>query len=418
MKRVLVAAILLLAVALLSLTLVGTGEVVVRESHGGQATVLDPGLRVRLFPLHRLFRYPAAPRRIDEALEIVARDNATFHIPIRLSARISRGDVLTFHRECGGRDPGAFIEETAREAVRLAARGLNADEILHPSAAARLAQVVSAELIGRGISDDGLQIGAIRPQVAFNAVVDYLNRQFVASGRKLAERLLSAAPDEALYHAAMGMVHEAEGDAAAAERAYLESLYLNPAAPEPMSRLFLILQSRGDADSLQQLRRLLDAAVHKTPVSAVHHDWLGQILLRLGRLEEAQASFDTALRLAPNTPSFHISLGSLRAARGDVAAARSSYEKALELQPDHALALFNIGTTYAMEKDLDRALDYFRRAEGAGPPNPAILNALAHAYEQQGDAARAADYLRRSLALKPEQPDRRADLKRLEARLR
>jgi Tfp pilus assembly protein PilF len=407
-----------LAVALLSLTWVGSGEIVVRESYGGDAVVLDAGLHLRVFPFHRLYRYETGDRTLDGALEIVTRDKATFKLPVTLAARVSPGDVLTFHGECSGRDQEVFIDETVRAAVQHAAQTLNADEILNPATGGRLAQAASAELISRGIADDGLEVGVIRPQVGLNAVIDYLKRQFVASARQLAEGLLSAAPDEPLYHTAMGAVLEAEGKPGAAERAYLEALVLNPAAPEPMSRLFLMLQSRGDADSIRRLARLLDAAVHKAPESAVHYDWLGQVYLRMGQLESAEASFTTALRLAPAIPAFHISLGSLRVRQGDIPAARAAYEKALEVQPDHALALFNLGTTYAMEKDFDRAIEYFRRAEGAGLTNPAILNALARAHEEKGEAARAADYLRRSLELNPDQPDRQATLKRLEATLR
>ncbi len=418
MKRVLIPAAALLAVAFLTLTWVASEEIVVRESYGGDAVVLDGGLHLRLFPFQRLYRYETGFRNLNEALEIVTRDKATFKLPVKLAARVSPGDVLTFHGECSGREPGVFIDETVRAAVQQAAQTLNADELLNPATGARLAQAVSAELIVRGITDDGLEVGPIRPLVAFNAVIDYLNRQFVASGRQLAEGLLSATPDESLYHAAIGTVLEAEGKPRAAERAYLEALFLNPAAPEPMSRLFLMLHSRGDAEALRRLERLLDAAVHKAPESAMHHDWLGQVYLRMGRIEPAEASLETAVRLAPRTPAFHISLGSLRAQQSDIPGARAAYERALELQPDHVLALFNIGTTYALENDIDRAIEYFRQAAGAGPANPAILNALALAYEEKGEAAQAADYLRRSLELKPDQPDRQAALKRIEAKLR
>jgi Flp pilus assembly protein TadD len=423
MKRILIPVAVLLAVAFLGLTWigsewVGSGEIVVRESYSGDAVALDPGINLGIFPLHRLYRYETDIQTLDEALEIVTRDKATFTLPVRLEARISPGDVLTFHGECSGRDPEVFIDETVRAAVLRAAQTLNADEILNPATGVRLAQATSAELISRGIADDGLEVGAIRPQIALNAVIDYLSRQFVASARQLAEGLLSADPDESLYHTAMGAVLEAEGKTAAAEGAYLEALVLNPAAPEPMSRLFLMLQTRGDAEALHQLERLLDAAIHKDPESAVHFDWLGQVYLRVGQLEPAESAFTNAVRLAPGTPAFHISLGSLRVRQNDLAAARAAYEKALELQPDHHLALFNVGTTYAMENDLDRAIEYFRRAEEAGPANPTILNALAMAWEEKGEAARAADYLRRSLELKPDQPDRQATLERLEATLR
>jgi hypothetical protein len=47
----------------------------------------------------------------------------------------------------------------------------------------------------------------------------------------------------------------------------------------------------------------------------------------------------------------------------------------------------------------------------------ALLNAMAQAYEQKGDTAKAADALRRSLAQRPDQKERAADLRRLQAKL-
>ena len=43
---------------------------------------------------------------------------------------------------------------------------------------------------------------------------------------------------------------------------------------------------------------------------------------------------------------------------------------------------------------------------------------MAQVYEQKGQLGRAAEYLRRSLELRPNQPDRRAMLKRIEAQLK
>ncbi len=390
----------------------------VRESYGGSAVALRRGIHLRVPLYHRIHRYDTSPIVIDESVEIVTRDNASFTLPVRLTAWPSPGDLLTFHMASSGRDAETFIRERVREALQRSARGLNADQLLTADVARQIVPALSADLIERGIADDGVEIARPGPQVTLNAVIDYLARKFPASARDLARFALEENPEEPLYHTAMGIVLEADGQREGAERAYLDALFLDPASVEPMSRLYLIYQTRRDAASVRRLERLLIAALDKKPDSAIHHHWLGQLYMRLGRLEEARTALANAVRIAPDDPEYLISLGGLEIQAGRLHEARAALEGALEKSPGHALALFNLGVSYAIEGRIDRAIEIFQQAEQAGQPSHALLNALAQAFEEKKDFERAADYLRRSLALRPDQPDRRAALKRIEASLK
>ncbi|HUD72177.1 MAG TPA: tetratricopeptide repeat protein [Dongiaceae bacterium] len=405
----------LLILVLLSCVSWGSG-VAVRETLGGATVLLGTGPHLRVPLYHRIYRYDTQPVTLDEPLAIVTRDNATFKLPCHLTAHVSVPDALAFHKASSGREAGPFILETARAAILDTAKTMSTDQILTPVAAGQISQQVSSALLGRGISDDGLQIGSPGAQVIFNAVLDDLNRQFPASARKLAEASLAKDPHEALNHAAMGVVLEAEGKPADAEAQYVEALYLDPTAIEPMSRLFLLNQKVGTPDSLAKLERLLQASLVKKTDSAIHHDWLGQVFLRTGRYDKAELAFTTAINLAPQTPEFHLSMGSLRARQGHYDQAREAYLEALKIKPEHTLALYNLGVTYALEGDLDRAIASFEHAAQTAPPSVPLLNALAQAYEQKGETAKAIDALRRSLAARPDQKDRAADLKRLSAK--
>jgi tetratricopeptide (TPR) repeat protein len=325
---------------------------------------------------------------------------------------------LTFHRSRSGRDTETYLSETVFNAIRDAAKTMNSDQILAPGAGPRLAQQVSADLITHGISDDGLQIGSPGPRVIFTAVVDHLNRKFPASARRLAETSLQSDPSQGLYQAAMGMVLEAEGKPAEAEQRYLEALYLDPTAVEPMSRLFVLYQTSRDPEAPGRLSRLLVASLQKKHDSAVHHDWLGQVYMRTGQLDKAEQAFQTAIGLAPKTPEYRINMGSLRAQQDRLQDARTEYEEALKIRPDHPLGLYNLGVTYALQGDLDHAIENLEKAEKAAPPTVALLNSLAQAYEQKGETAKAVAALRRSLQQRPRQPERAETLKRLEATLR
>lgn len=390
----------------------------VRESYGGAVTALDAGLRLRVPLLQRLYRYDTTPVAFDAAIEIVTKDNATFKLPVKVTAHASRGDALTFHQESSGRDARTYIQERIREAVLAGAARLTADQLLDPAVARQFGPAVSADLLTHGIADDGVTLGEVSPVVVFNAVTDYLNRRFPASARRLAELSLARDPHEALFHAAMGMVLETEKKTLQAEEEYLSALYINPGALQPMSRLFVIYLASGDAAKIGRLQRILEASIEKDRTSAVHHDWLGQAYLRRGRLDKADLAFTTAVGLAPQNPEFRISLGGLRVRQGRYDDAIQAFEEALRLRPDYPLALYDLGTTHAIQGRYDEAIEAFQRAERSGPPTPALFNATAQAFEEKGDLTMAAEYLKRSLALRPEQSDRRAALKRVEAKLR
>lgn len=410
--------VVIVAAVLGTVTLVPAGRFAVRESHGGTATPLGPGLHLRLPLYHRVYVYDPSPVTLDGTVDIVTRDHAGFKLPVRLTGHASPADVLSFHQGRSGREPRLYIEERMREAVVTAAKGFNADEILAPDIATRLAPRVSADLITRGISDDGLSVDSPSSQVIFNAVNDYLKRQFPAAARTLAERSLQAHPKDALVHAAMGAVLEHEGKRAEAEQEYLEAVYLDPIALEPMSRLYVMYQSTKDPAKISKLERLLEASLDKKKDSAIHHDWLGQVYMREGQYEKAKMAFTTAIGLKPQEPEFQINLGSLLAKQGKMDEGIAAYQKALELRADHPLALFNLGSAYAIQGNYDKAVEYFQRAERAGPPSYTLFNSIAQAYEAKGQHARAAEYLKRSLALRPDQPDRRAELKRIESLLK
>lgn len=417
-SRTLALVALAVLLVLFDVVYVPRGEVAVREAFGGRAVALRSGLHLRVPLYHRLYRYDTRPMKLDEPIEIVTKDSAGFKLPVRMTAWISAEDLLTFHRGRAGRDPSAYMRDQLSGAVREAARGLNADEILTSDPTRRLAPAISAGLIAAGIAAEDFSIERPAAQVVFNAVLDDLRRRFPASARRLAESALALDPRESLYHAALGAVLESEGKREAAEKAYQDALFLDPSSPEPMSRLFVMYQASNDAASIARLERLLVASLQKNPRSPVHHDWLGQVYMREKRLADAEMSFQTAIGEAPSEPQFRISLGGLRVQQGKIDEARAAFEEALKIRPDHPLALFDIGATYAMQNQFDKAIEYFQRAERAGPPNHALFNALAQAFEEKGRFDRAVEYLRRSLQIKPDQPDRQSELKRDEQQLK
>ncbi len=97
-------------------------------------------------------------------------------------------------------------------------------------------------------------------------------------------------------------------------------------SPISISLAWLDILDGHPADAEQRLRQVIAA----TPQNAAAHVALGEVLLKLGRLSEAEAEFRRALELnsAENGASFGLGLLSLK--RGDPAAAASHLGRALD----------------------------------------------------------------------------------------
>ena len=80
---------------------------------------------------------------------------------------------------------------------------------------------------------------------------------------------------------------------------------------------------------------------------------LGNVLIKLGRHEESEASYLHAIELEPSSAQGHYHLGLALTEMGRFSEAETSYRKAISLQPDHAEAHRNLAaiTKYGSHDD-------------------------------------------------------------------
>jgi tetratricopeptide (TPR) repeat protein len=105
-------------------------------------------------------------------------------------------------------------------------------------------------------------------------------------------------------------------------------------------QLLGVALSKQGKDALQALA----AAARCMPADAVAHLNLGNALARLGRLDEARASYDRALAIRPDFAEAHQNLGKVLVASGQFEAAAASCRRALEFKPDLAEAHGTLAT--------------------------------------------------------------------------
>jgi len=162
------------------------------------------------------------------------------------------------------------------------------------------------------------------------------------------------------------------------------------------------------------------------------------LLLRVGRVEEANAAIDRALKLDPKSSPAHalkamiavvqnrkdegldlarkavetdtksspalIALSYAQQARFDLKGAMASVQEAVRLSPNDAHARARLAELWLAQGDLDRALDEARRATAANPDLARTQSVLGYAYLTQVkiDESRAA--FEKAIALDPADP--------------
>lgn len=143
------------------------------------------------------------------------------------------------------------------------------------------------------------------------------------------------------------------------------------------------------------------------------HSWIGFVLFKMGRNDEAIKELNKSIQLGPNNPDTYNNLGNAYLASGQVDAAIEAYRQGANLLKDRSDKnpdlYYNLGNALVKKGDLDGALDAFNKAEKLDGDDPLIQNNLGYVYErmyaQDNRAAllrEAVDHYRRAVNRDPQ----------------
>jgi choline-sulfatase len=273
-------------------------------------------------------------------------------------------------------------------------------------------------------------------------------REHVDSGAAAAElrAVVDADPSNALARRHLAIALSASHEYGAAIREIDDLQRMGDSSMETTILLGECQRLAGRAaDAVQTLTRAVERDGRDVDV----HDALGRALVAAGQRDQAVATFNRALVLQsddveaigaladlalergdiggarqhleelaardPDDGRVEVKLGTVLARSGDVAGAIRLFKSVLDREPDNVDALVNLGAAFAKAGDPADAVRYLDRAVASGATAPVVLNGLAAAKLETGDQAGAAAALRRSLAARPDQPDIRELLRRVEA---
>jgi tetratricopeptide (TPR) repeat protein len=186
---------------------------------------------------------------------------------------------------------------------------------------------------------------------------------------------------------------------------FLAALRLDPASPEALNALGMLLADSADATERDAAREHYEAALRQRPTFAEAHNNLANLLRHSpARLPEAIGHYATAVRLRPDNATFHANLALALArdpARRD--AAWREFETALRLAPEDAATRQNYALALAAAPArVPEAIAQFEAALRLAPDDPEIHYGLANLLDTLPPRVdEAMRHYRRAIALRP-----------------
>lgn len=147
--------------------------------------------------------------------------------------------------------------------------------------------------------------------------------------------------------------------------------------------------------------------VSKAPGSARGQTNLGVALLKLGRLDEAEAHLREAVRLMPNYAHAHMCLGNLLLLQGRPEEAVAELDIAVALTPDiYWVLYFRALAAEQLQEPPERRCALLEKALRLSPGSPDVWYHLGLARDAAGEADGALEAARRAVELRGEYDDR------------
>jgi protein O-GlcNAc transferase len=156
-----------------------------------------------------------------------------------------------------------------------------------------------------------------------------------------------------------------------------------------------------ESNRLDEAHRASHALIKKFPRSVVAFGCMGELALRLDRVDEAVSAFQKAVELAPNNADLQKNLADcLRLAKRSEEAIEH-YRLAIRIRPKYIAALNNLGVTLSEVRRYSQAEACFHEILSQKPDNTSAYNNLAVTSHDKGDHNNAAIFATKALEINP-----------------
>jgi Flp pilus assembly protein TadD len=175
-----------------------------------------------------------------------------------------------------------------------------------------------------------------------------------------------------------------------------------PPAVVDANRTGAAAYARGDFEAA---RVAYEEALGKKPDDAETLNNLGQVLVRLNRINDAIPRFERAITLVPDRAAFHFNLGFAVAQLNQWDRAIVEYREAVKLFPGDYATQYNLAAALQKKGDLRGAIPEFEKAIALAPSEPSFHLSLGMALERVGRTADAVKEYQTYLSMDPNGAD-------------
>jgi cellulose synthase operon protein C len=250
------------------------------------------------------------------------------------------------------------------------------------------------------------QVGSARTENQMMLLVALLRDNRFDEAMAAARRLIEEQPDSPLAYNFLGAAHIGLGDAAAAERAFVRALELDPGYhPAATNLAQLELQRNNPEGAAQRYQTLLETDPGNLPALL----GLAQMALATGDAESANRLLTEAAGANPQAVEPRLIKAQLAYGAGDRGEARRHTDDVLSLDPDHVLGLLLRARLDMDANQPDRAgptVDRLQRRLADVPGvRPDVLFRLAQIQLQLGRNEVARSNLNRAITTDPTHTD-------------
>jgi tetratricopeptide (TPR) repeat protein len=199
----------------------------------------------------------------------------------------------------------------------------------------------------------------------------------------ICERVIAEHPDDIGFLGDLGDAYLKAGRAGRAVEVFEKMARMEPDSAVIFCSLGNALVAKGDFDAAEEAYQ---KAVEIDPSEKVtFYNRLAGIYFEAGHDQRAEKVLRKCIEYCVDEPVYYCSLGDVLVRQGRLTDAESAYEKAITLNPNDAGAYYNrFGNALAKATCHLRAIEIFKRAIAVDPRNPFYYLRLAESYTAAG----------------------------------
>ena len=233
---------------------------------------------------------------------------------------------------------------------------------------------------------------------------DELVRIFKEEGKydrlvDVCERAAAAHPEDVELLCTLGNAYLTAAQAEKAVEVFEKVIRMDPDSSMYFTSLGDALIAAGDFDGADKAYDMA-IAIDSSEASSFYNR-IREVYFKIGQYERSEDACKKSLSSRPDNPFYHCNLGDVLVKQGKIEDANTAYENAVRLAPQSQGSFYNrFGNSLAAEHYHLKAIDIFRKAISADPRNPFYYLRLAESCVAENIIGMAEEAMRQAKALR------------------